>query len=1201
MNKLEPFDITLHGHHLVEASAGTGKTYSITSLFIRCLVDTDLTVDQLLVLTYTKAATAELKDRILSRVRESISVLAGQAFVENDTFLENLIRQVQDAERAIQKLERAVHNFDEASIFTIHSFCQRTLQEQSFLSGIIFDAELITDDREILQEAVDDWWRQQVQKAGHSDIQREWLNILRQTGHDPEGLARLVAPALGKPYLNLRVPEPPEGTRNEDLQELFELFKRLKENFYGRQDEIHRLLTGDAMNGRRYRSDYVQGWIDKMADWLQNELPAVSTFKRFDRFSIDVIRDYGTRKGEEAPQHPFFYCVKAYIDQVDRVTGWISAMKKELIAYVRRNIRSKKLSRGVMSYDDLLVLLDEALQRPETGTQLARMLREKFPVALVDEFQDTDPVQYHILRTIYPEGADDSFLCLVGDPKQSIYSFRGADLFSYLEARSEVPERQQYRLEYNFRAEKALIKAVNSIFSRLNNPFWVEDIRFSPAKKGSLEISPFQVDGRHPRLLKFVSSRQTRQLNDFPNKGESKQRAAALTAESIARLLNRGSGGEASIGSRHVAPGDIAVLVRKHEQAEMVREALEQRSIKSVQYSEKSVFETEEARFMELLLKAVAEPRNPPIVRAALSTPIFEHSAADLHRFQEEEESWINELESFTRWNAIWQQKGFTPMFHKVLQDERIKQHIVTLEQGERKLTNLLQIAELLQDHERMEHAGIFELIKWLAEKRRDSRQTADEEQLRLESDEDLVRVVTMHRSKGLEYPIVYIPFLWDGPGISDSGEPFLFHDEQRNYRASLDLNEKGTGERNRNRFRALQEEISESMRLTYVALTRAKNYCVVIHEYANNMEYSPLSYLLLGKQRIERHLSARLLSEERPATIQLAEYRDRFDQMLQHGAEWIAHERVDEMKRTPYRGDRAEPPAPKTRTYSGPTHIESRSVVSSFSSIMHPGTGDEFRGDDEFYLPEELSSPKELESPSIFTFPKGPSAGNCIHAVFEELDFTNRQNLDRVVADNLARFGYRGSWHPVLKQMVRTVLQTPLREEVSLDILTENDLVKEMEFYFDLPAFRRNRLLRIIRNRPGNNGDHSFEVNQGFMRGFIDLVFRIGDRYYIADYKSNYLGEDSADYAPGRLREEMELAGYDVQYHIYTVALHRYLNQRIRDYSYGKHVGGVFYLFVRGMAAADRAPEHGIYYDRPSYDTIQRIDNLFNRAGSAR
>ncbi|MDX1618021.1 MAG: exodeoxyribonuclease V subunit beta, partial [Balneolaceae bacterium] len=1106
MRSFDPFTVPLNGRHLVEASAGTGKTYNITSLFIRYLIETGAEVDRILVLTYTKAATAELKKRILDRIREAIAALdAGEAHAA-DEFLGQLLDWTDNPAEAISSLERAMRNFDEASIFTIHGFCQRALQEQSFLSGMVYGSEVVSDDAELITDAADDYWRSLVNRANASETGRIWLHILREEGYTPETLISLISPGIGKPYLNLVAEQPPGEDREAELRELTRIHGELRAAWAEDRSEIEQLLLSDVMNGNRYPRASVPVWTEAMERWLYREYPSLSVPEKFDRFSYRFIQSNGVRKGMESPEHPFFHGVDDYLRQAERVRAWLPEFKKELLQHTRKTVRSRKLERGIIGYDDMLVLLNEALKRSGEGERLARFLRDKYPIALVDEFQDTDPVQYEILSRVYRAAHEESGLFLIGDPKQSIYSFRGADLFSYLEARSEISDGEQYSLGRNFRSEPTLIESVNAVFSRLEAPFLVENIEFESAEPGHITVEPMLIGGERRPPLRFLQS-ESADPGDPVYKGTARARAAEVTAESIARLLNRDTDPPVTIDGEPVRARDIAVLVRKHSQAERVRQALEKRGIKSVQYSQKSVFESEEAADMQRLLEAVAEPGNGRLVRAALTTELFPHTAGDILRLMDGEQQWNELAGKFDHWHQIWQERGFIPMFRTFLNDSGVEEQLASSRNGERKLSNTLQLGELLQKRSKDGNGGMFELIRWLGYKRKEPDENAEDEQLRLESDRALVKLVTMHRSKGLEYPVVYCPYLWDGRQFTDSGTPFIFHDPDRGYSASLDLNEKGHPEREKHRYQAALEEVSENLRLAYVAMTRAMQHCTIVYEPVRGMEYSALGYLLLGKEPVEEQLESKIRSDKSTSRLSAEPFHRAMIGLAESHAGLISHESLNETEHTYHRAE-ADIGKPESLPRSLPEgrEIHSRFIQSSFSSIMHPSTAESDADipSDEFFLPEEYQAVDEPVDRSIFSFPKGPRAGNCVHSIFEEIQFDGDQDRSRIIEQNLERFGFDAEWLPVVDRMVQTVLETELREGITLGHVSPGQLVREMEFYFDLQPFQREEMFRRIRKGTDREVDRYpyLAVPEGYMKGYIDLVFEWDGRYFILDYK---------------------------------------------------------------------------------------------------
>jgi len=1204
MQPLKPFDIALSGINLVEASAGTGKTYNITSLYIRALIEQELAVGKILVVTYTEAATKELKDRLLKRIRESIRVLRRNAVSDSgDQFLEELLQQVQDRTAALQKLEKAIRAFDEAAIYTIHGFCYQALQEQAFESRAMYDAEMIGDDSELVLEAVDDYWRNWVDEATDDPRKRPLLQFIIGKGYTPDKLAFELGSYLGQPHLQVLPEDMPSREEIYDrVSRLREIFAEMKSHWRDDRAELRKMVYADQLDGRVYITRYMESWIDQLEEFLKNGDPPFDLFEQFKKFRQSFLNDSLTassrKKGLEAPQHSFFELADTYQEVAETLKEYEIFFKKELLDYLSVELQQKKEELQVLSYDDLLLRLRDALYDPRRGERLARKLRQKYPLALVDEFQDTDPNQYDIFRKMYGNGQGALFM--IGDPKQSIYSFRGADVFSYLQAKEDARSDQTFDLDRNFRSVPELLSGLNTLFGKHESPFILDKIPYEQVKPGRDEknYSRLTEKGKQRPPIRFhkVSLGEEEQLN----KSDAARKAVRDTANEIYRMIEAGKRGEASIGEDPVRAKDIAVLVRTHRQATQVGEALRERGIKSVQYSQESVFKSEEAGHLEKWLKAVAEPANERLVKTALALPLAGYTANDLLKIEEDEQRWIGILDQFDQWHRQWQELGFSAMFRSVLNEADIAQHLITFADGERRLTNLLHLGELLQEEARHQKDGTRGLLKWLTRKRKEEKVDRDEEQLRLESDQELVKIVTMHRSKGLEYPIVFCPFLWYGPRFSDNGQPLVYHDPGDLNATYLNLQGKNDPDRSYKRLLVAREELAESLRLAYVAMTRAKQCCYLTWAYADKTEFSPLAYLLLDpdtttdrlQETIEK--SYRALGEEpyKKAVTDLCEsYPELFTQ--EKSAGHSGTERQLELIKT----DKSL--AFNNRIFERELPLKTSYSVSSFSSLSSwmedgPDLPDYDQFLEEFAIPEAI----EVESTdqTMFTFPKGPQPGTCIHKIFEDIDFRDDSDHKEIIRESLQMYGIDVGWQPVVRRMVTTVLDKalhPREPELRLSELKQSELVQEMEFYYQTQNIETNRLLSIIRGQ--DVAVTAGKAEQGFLKGFIDLTFRHGDKYYLLDYKTNYLGDGISDYESSSLQEEMREASYDLQYHIYTVALHRYLKRHLPEYHYEQNFGGAFYLFLRGMNTDGR---EGIFFDCPKASTIEQLDEYISRGG---
>ncbi|SHE32580.1 DNA helicase/exodeoxyribonuclease V, beta subunit [Fodinibius roseus] len=1209
MKLLNPFEISLSGINLVEASAGTGKTYNITSLYIRALIERDIAVGKILVVTYTEAATKELKDRLLGRIRQSVRVLkSGEVRDRSDQFLRELLAEVSDYEGAADKLERAVRMFDEASIYTIHGFCYQALQEQAFESRALYDAEMVGDDAELVQEAVDDYWRNWVREVSEHPEKRLLLKLLIDSGLGPESLAKELGSYIGKPQLKV-LPEDIDRDKDNDqigreVTLCWDLYRELREIWSVEREALFTLLDSGDLS--YYTSHKVTKWFDLMDDFLASEVPPLNTFTQFYRFRQSSINESLKKKAVERgitpPQHPFFQLVDAYREVIETVSRFQVWFRKDLLHYLRRELSQKKEELQVLSYDDLLLRLRNALGDPERGERLADKLREKYPLAMVDEFQDTDPNQYDIFRRIYRKSGD-SALFMIGDPKQSIYSFRGADVYSYLKARGDAPGENRYRLNRNFRSVPGLLRGFNVLWGQQERPFVVEDIAYQQVRWGrdEDEYERLLEEGRERSPVRF---RRLSGSGGRLRKGDARENAVDDTVREIRRLLRGGRRGEITIGNTPVRARDIAVLVRKHAQAELISDALREEGIKSVRHSDQSVFESDESEQLEQLLKAVVEPANETLVKTALSLPLTGYRAADLLAIEENEERWIQVLSQFSGWHRTWQEQGFAAMFQSLLDELEVAEHLIRYPDGERRLTNIRHLGELLQKESR---EGARSLLHWLARKRRENgSSTRDEEQVRLESDEELLKIVTMHKSKGLQYPIVFCPFLWYGPDIRDKGQPLEYHHPNDRETSYLDLNGKSDPERAEKRFYVRREELAENMRLAYVAMTRAEHCLYLTWAFANASEFSSLGYLLRDPEQVESLLKAKVSSGEKGDGVDddevgraigklCEEYPDLFTLQKKPGTSGAGGEQLELLAT----GDPS--PVFRARSFGRTDSLASRYRVSSFSSLSSWMDDDPDVPDYDQFLDGDAG---ETEAPAggaltMFSFPKGPQPGTCLHHIFEEVNFVTLDQAGTAIENSLALHGIDQQWKSVALQMLETVVQKPLLPAdggLKLSALAPSDLIPEMEFYYDHEHIETREMLAIIRKEHDGRPPARGAAAPGFMKGFIDLTFQYEGKFYILDYKSNYLGDTCSDYDQASMQHEMREAFYDLQYHIYIIALHRFLAEKLSDYSYDTHVGGAFYLFLRGMNEKGR---EGIFHDRPPARTIRKLNRYISGGDS--
>ncbi|HOX55970.1 MAG TPA: exodeoxyribonuclease V subunit beta [Candidatus Paceibacterota bacterium] len=1175
------------GTSLIEASAGTGKTFTIAGLFLRLILERDLSVNQILVVTYTVAATEELRNRVrqlLARAREAFMTGASE-----DAFLKALLQQhAAQAKNLAARLTTALDGFDEAPIYTIHGFCQRVLKDRAFETGSLFDTELVTDPVPLLRQLVEDYWRKQFYRADRLPVLFALKNKL-----SPEALLPLVRECLPHPALKL-LPDPEALTPAAVAAELEGVFSSLRETWRKEKDAIRSHFGSGARwanqpyNKERAMADAFRQ-IEHCLGAPGFPVAALDALLRFRKSAIagNVSRKV---KGAVAPEHRFF-------DQCEQLAAaekrYVIALRLGAFRYVEQELPQRKDELKIQFYDDLLRNVHRALAG-EHGQRLATILRSQYAAALIDEFQDTDPLQYEIFRRVF--ATPEHQLFLIGDPKQAIYGFRGADIFTYLEASRQAS--QTYTLKENWRSESGLVRAVNTVFGESPQPFVFDDIGFHAVEaRGEADKHPLKVDGERQPALRFWFCRR----DEKPITMETaKVRLPAVVASEIVALLN----GPARVGDRDLLPQDIAVLVPTNRQAELLQQALGRLKIPSVLHTTASLFASREVAEMQRVLAAIANPTRESELLVALGTDLLGYTGAQLETLVRQEAQWQDILERFRGYLDLWLRRGFIQMFRSFMQREQVRPRLLAFPNGERRLTNLLHLAEVLHQASLERRLGVAGLLKWIAEQREVKDQASEEHQLRLETDERAVRLVTIHKSKGLEYNVVFCPFSWKDKDIEHHGEDQVLYHEQGDGRLTRDLD---SPEYDAHRQSALVERLAENVRLLYVALTRARHRCYFVWGAFNGAGTSaPVRLLHPPPTNQPNVVSAQEQHYKNLSDEQLlADLRQRVDQSVgPEDGPAIEVQDLPEPAETPLAAPVSTAPALTCRKFTGAIARDWR--ISSFTSLT--ANQDEERPDhDELGAQGRDGPPGRPESiaSGIFAFPGGAKPGTCLHKILEQLDFTqwNQPATHELVRDQLQAHGLPAAeFSDIIVEMLGRVLTVPLDEKVAgltLAKLSTGQRLQELEFHCPLGRISPETLRPLLREHrfagakdPGIEPEgFSFTPVRGMLKGFIDLVFEFGGRFYVLDWKSNHLGNRVEDYAAAALADEVRRRHYCFQYQLYTAALDRYLRLRLPGYSYEKHFGGVYYLFLRGIDPA--RPGFGIHRDRLKESFVRKLNGL--------
>jgi exodeoxyribonuclease V beta subunit len=1207
-------EVQLAGLQMIEASAGTGKTWTIAALYLRLLLERALPVEKILVVTYTNAATAELRARIRARLLEAQQACKIGTAGE-DAVLADVFSRVPIA-RAQALLTLALESFDLASIHTIHGFCQRALAERAFESGLPFESALADDDRRVLHEAMEDFWRSAV--VGR-DADPLWLGWLLARLPGPQALLQQLAPQFGKPYL-LHVPAPDFDAA---VGEAFAAcFARVRSVWQRDGAAAMELLRNDPnVNRVSLKVTKVDSLSQALDRWLAGA-PTLACPKDAGKLASGGIP---MKKDKPAPTHGVFDALAELLQALDAVSTAFEArlghLRQQALQQCEDNVRAARQRLATRSFDDLLLDLHAALAG-EGGDALAAALRERYAAALIDEFQDTDPLQYGIFSTVFiasiPAGQGRSmpqaaagFCAFVGDPKQAIYSFRGADLQAYLEARSRAGE--PLVLDTNRRSTASLITAVNTVFSRNPDPFRDAALGFDPVRAPATAPAPILLDGQPlPAMDIWFMPRAGKELEprkSGDNKGKlgtiARKRAnpaiAAAVAASIAQLLSASQAGRVTVDDdrrkspwdkgvlRPLAGQDIAVLVKSHYQGQLVRTELQALGVASVRYGQESIFETPDALEVERVLLAIAHPAREGLVRSALATQLMGVRGDALAAL--DGAAWLQRLEDFHRWHVQARDQGFIRMWRSWQLEAGVAERLLALPDGERLMTNLQHLSDLLAALAHDDQLGIEALAKHLADARNDARSETNSGEgrlLRLESDENLVRIVTIHTSKGLEYPLTYCPFLWDGKQREHEG-PVRYHDPAQGHRAALDFGSPALAD---HAALAAEESRAEALRLAYVALTRARQHCVLVWGALADAEASPLAWLLHGEDSVD--FGSRSDAELRAT---LNDWHAACEHIVVHDLP----EANAAMVEAPAEAHAPLAALPWPQRGLPPWRMHSFSAW--LLNAAEAGVDEAPEHDAIAAVPLEAFPLSPDPSPSrgegseaheVSKFPAGANAGTCLHAMFERADFMNPE--PEVIIEALAEFGFEADLQPVAMALLSDALATPMG--ANLPALREIPLaqqIREMEFMLPLRAPDMLALAVAIGPDAGADGRLAERVRMlqpahlgGFLKGFIDLVFMHEDRHYVLDYKSNQLGAHLRDYAQAQLAAAMAAAMYDLQALLYGVALHLALQQRLPDYDYERHCGGALYLFLRGMQPA--VPGSGVFAWRPSREMVERV-----------
>ncbi|KAF1694156.1 exodeoxyribonuclease V subunit beta [Pseudoxanthomonas koreensis] len=1186
--------LPLSGVRAIEASAGTGKTFTLATLVVRLVLERALPIERILAVTFTEAATQELRARVRRRLLLAAGIAAGvpydgaspEATLTAALIDAHVASSGEAREQVARRLRAAADGIDQAAVFTIHGFCARVLREHALESGQGFHAqELLANDQALREAIAADLWR----AHARDDDSVEDLTTLWSQGHKAlaQDLSLLVREAVLLPPPPAPLPDP-TSLLHAAAGALVESARTHAEGF---RESLLAAVEGKVLNANSYKVEWIEDLFAALRRWCAAGDPRQPfTHGKLGQLQRQTLQARTLKAAAgRTPDSPLCTAVEGYAVALAAMGDYREARRATLLHRIREDARRRlaahKQQLQVQTYDDLIDRVAAALDGPHTAA-LAQQLRAQYAIALVDEFQDTDPRQWKIFDRVFGAGSDDPALFVIGDPKQAIYGFRGGDVETYLAARATAE--QAPPLSHNFRSRPAVLGAIEALYAqadaaarsndKLSPPFVDERIEFHAVQPGGK-----RADGDYlragvpaPALVLW----QAPPPKDKAHKaGESRELATAACVAAIHAVLGDARAGRATIDGRPVQPGDIAVLVRKHREATMIREALARVGIPAVAAGKQSLFATAEAHELHVLLEALLHGGDESRLRAALATVLVGEDAQRLSALKDDSPALRQWQDTALGWRERFDRGGPLALVNELCAWHATR--LLALLDGERRLTNYLQLAEQLQEAQR--HApALHGLVDWLEQVIAAASADDDAQLLRLESDARRVQVVTLHKSKGLEYPLVFLPYAGIGGKPPDAGRRVVVHEgEGRVLHWKLQAETSGW-EPAVDAWKRAQR--AEDARLLYVGLTRARDALWLATGAFYSHAQSPLWTMVQDPAALAARARGSIVIDQEPPPAALP---------------WLPPQAEGEV-----------PPVRRaTRT------LASDWWVYSFTQLANADTGHDpssaapqpaASGRDE---PGEADAVTETASADDGFDPRfaGARFGVVMHEVLETADSAAWRDWrpgdpapagehGRIV-ESLRRGGYGAdeveAGTGLLTALAGQALTVALPEGTRLADVPEPQRRPEIEFQFALAPTRIDRLLALLhahgllRTRQGFGGRRQLE---GLMTGLIDLTYVHDGRWYVLDYKSNRLPA----YHAAAMDEAMEHSEYPLQALIYTIALHRWLRFHLgAGYDYARDFGGVRYLFCRGLDAS-QVDSPGVQAWRFAPELLHAVDALF-------
>ncbi len=1152
------------GISVIEASAGTGKTFSLAALIVRLVAEGRVAaIGRILAVTFTEAATAELVDRV-RRFLAAGRALAGRGRADPGADLTPLAAS--DDERAVSpviaqavrghggaavvagRLAAALAAGDDLAIHTIHGFCKRILDQAAFACAMPFGAELTGAGDDLAAAAARDWWRASVP---HDALLAE---LALASSWSPELVASLHRLAHRLPGTRWDpAPKPLDAARRE-------LETAVQDVIRAWRDERESLPEWAASKAWKKESPLGGSALPATLAAFEALSSSPMRLRPFLAIAADLAPAQvveGRNRSKHKQPFPITHAVFAAAERCASAAetvhrAWLAAG----VADVDRRMESAKSASQVLTFDDLLRRLAAALADPARGRGVTAVIQAHYDLVLIDEAQDTDAVQAAIFATAFR----DRPLILIGDPKQAIYAFRGADLETYLALASRATLTAS--MDRNWRSAPALVAAVGAVFAGAAPLF---DPRIAvPAVAPAREQGELAGDDR--AALEWWT---------IPGQG-GKDDATAQVLDRLAHELVHLLSGGVRLGDGPLLPQHCAVLVSTHRQAQAVQDRLRAAGVTAVLGATGDVAGGAAAADWRALLTAVLDPRDAGRLRAALATPMLGFTADRVATLEADPAGWQLLIQEFSGWAQTWTRFGALALWRAIDARFATTARFAQETGGERRLTDYRHVAELLAEVAVADGRAPAGQLAWLTAAGQDDDTNDERRQFRLERDGSAVQIVTLHKSKGLEWPVVFCPFLWQAR--AERGPARLLRGEDG--AATLLLADGAEAVAAADRLQA--QRLAEDLRLAYVALTRGRERCyvaVAAGPIGRDPQVSALDWLLERPTGGGDPLAALNRMDPKQARTGLDTLVGSHPDCMRAHAVVAADAATPRMPAVEAGPATLPPPAPMPPPDPSDPRRGGWSVA-SFTAVTR-GAGDE-RPDRDAHAAAPAPGDR-----GVHGFAAGGIVGDCLHRCLEKTDPGDETGLAAVVAGELQRAGLADPGaHPACTDpaaaaaaMVRSAWAARLSGGATIAGLIHRRA--EFPFHLPLASWSAGAVAGILRRHGGAlaqaQADHLDRLAprtwHGFFTGVIDLIGAHDGRWWVVDWKSNRLAADAAGYTPDVLQAAMIGHFYVLQAHAYVLALHRFLAARLPDYDYDRHLGGYAYVFLRTGAVVEERP----------------------------